>query len=350
MDFGKMVMDGLSGAGQSIGKVASDAGHIAGEVASNVGGQLAGARDSVGGLVQQAGQGISGVVGGIAHAAGGEKNAPLDEYEAAIVEYNQAYTGMSDSGVMLYQERERSGDLIDLVEDLVNSIANTPKEFGVVFEEVSAERASFKEAEIFAREELDAARQSAMSAGGGLAAGAAVASMAPSAAIWIATTFGTASTGAAISTLSGAAASQAALAWLGGGALAAGGGGVAAGNALLAMAGPVGWGIAGATLLTSIVLFARKRMELMQQKQEELMDIKSNTASVRMLHDKLQQLLDKTSNLRRELLEGYKECTAVHGNDYTCMDEATQLKLGALVNNSKSIGALMTTRIEAGGE
>ena len=40
------------------------------------------------------------------------------------------------------------------------------------------------------------------------------------------------------------------MAWLGGGALAAGGGGVAAGNALLALAGPIGWGIAGADSYT----------------------------------------------------------------------------------------------------
>ena len=70
----------------------------------------------------------------------------------------------------------------------------------------------------------------------------------------IATTFGVASTGTAISTLSGAAATNAALAWLGGGALAAGGGGMAAGNALLALAGPVGWAIAGVALLSSGIL------------------------------------------------------------------------------------------------
>ena len=57
----------------------------------------------------------------------------------------------------------------------------------------------------------------------------------------VATTFGVASTGTAISALSGAAANSAALAWLGGGALAAGGGGMSAGTAFLGLAGPVGW-------------------------------------------------------------------------------------------------------------
>ncbi len=56
-------------------------------------------------------------------------------------------------------------------------------------------------------------------AGVGTAAGVGVATLGPSAAMALATTFGTASTGAAISTLGGAAATNAALAWLGGGVL-----------------------------------------------------------------------------------------------------------------------------------
>ena len=351
-DLGKMIMDGLSDAGKGIGKAASDFGNAAGEVAGNVGEHLNEAKDNVGAFFQQTGQGIAGVVGGIIHHEdeGSKENKELDEYEAAIVEYNQAYTDMSDEGISLYQMRERSNDMLNLIEGLINSIANTPKEFDVVFEGISADKANFKEAESFAKEELDAARRSAMSAGGGIAAGAAVASMAPTAAVWIATTFGTASTGAAISTLSGAAASQAALAWLGGGALAAGGGGVAAGNALLALAGPVGWGIAGATLLTSIILFTRKRFQLQEQKQAELNSIKDNTASVRSMQESLSQLLHKTAELREELLSSYAECMGLYGGDYSQMDESKHLKLGALVNNSKALGSLLTAHIETDSE
>ena len=53
-------------------------------------------------------------------------------------------------------------------------------------------------------------------------------------AMWVATTWGTAGTGTAISSLSGAAASNAAMAWLGGGTVASGGGGMAAGATVLA--------------------------------------------------------------------------------------------------------------------
>ena len=85
----------------------------------------------------------------------------------------------------------------------------------------------------FVQKELQSAKKSLVGAGAGVTSGIAVASFAPSAAMWIATTFGTASTGTAISALSGAAATKAALAWLGGGALSSGGGGMAAGSAFL---------------------------------------------------------------------------------------------------------------------
>ena len=84
----------------------------------------------------------------------------------------------------------------------------------------------------------------------GVGTGAAIATVGPSAAMGIATTFGAASTGTAISSLSGAAATNAALAWLGGGTLATGGGGIAAGSALLGLLGPIGWSVAGIAALT----------------------------------------------------------------------------------------------------
>ena len=84
---------------------------------------------------------------------------------------------------------------------------------------------------------------------GGVVAGTAIATMGSTAAMAIATTFGTASTGVAISSIGGIAATNAALAWLGGGALAAGGAGMAGGSALLALAGPIGWSIAGVAAL-----------------------------------------------------------------------------------------------------
>lgn len=188
------------------------------------------ARDKSAQFVDQAGDLVDSTKDIATDAVEKFKMKKPDPYEEAIAEYNGAFTSMNDKGLTLLRQRERSTDVIKLVELLVNSIANTSKSFETDFEEIDLHKAQFLEAEEVARKDLEAARKSAAGAGAGLSAGAAVASLAPSAAMWVATTFGTASTGTAISTLSGAAATKAALAWLGGGAIAAGGGGTAAGE------------------------------------------------------------------------------------------------------------------------
>lgn len=267
-----------------------------------------------------------------------DKITELDRMlEESITEYNDAYTLMNDKGVRLFVERNRAVDSVENVKNLINSIANHPKEFDSYFETIENSRKQFKDSCEFADKELKAARTAAGGMGAGMAAGASVAFMAPTAAMWIATTFGTASTGAAISTLSGAAATNAALAWLGGGALAVGGGGMAAGNALLALAGPVGWTIAGATLLSSIVLFAKKRVKLNKEKNEEIENVKKNTETVKEMDAKISEILDRTTNLRHRLNKSYTECLAVYGADYQQLSDELKQGLGALVNNTMTL-------------
>lgn len=269
-----------------------------------------------------------------------------DPYEEAIAEYNGAFTLMNDRGLSLLRQRERSTDLIALVELLVNSIVNTPKSFETDFDEIEMHKAQFLAVEEFARKDLEAARKSAAGATAGFTAGAAVASIAPTAALWVATTFGTASTGTAISTLSGAAATKAALAWLGGGALAAGGGGTAAGSALLALAGPVGWTVAGATLLASIALFAKNKFENREAKQEALTALKRNTALVNGMDAQIDDLLQRTASLRELLVQTYGEAMGCFGADFLALSAHQQAQLVALVNNTKGCAALLTQRIE----
>lgn len=274
------------------------------------------------------------------------KTKKPDQYEEAITEYNGAFTLMNDKGLTLLRQRERSTDLIEFIEVLVNSIANTPKSFETDFDEIGLNRAHFLEAEEFARKDLEAARKSATGAGAGFAAGAAVASLAPSAALWVATTFGTASTGTAISTLSGAVATKAALAWLGGGALVAGGGGTAAGSALLALAGPIGWTVAGATLLASVALFAKKKFENREAKQEALTAVKQNTALVIAIDAQIDDLLQRTISLRELLTKSYRDALPLFGADFLELTKERQSQLAALVNNTKACAAMLSRRVE----
>lgn len=267
------------------------------------------------------------------------------QLEESINAYNEEYARMNDEGLNLYIQRTRAVDVIDNVTELVESIANSPKSFDSDFEEISKNKLVFKDAEAFSEKELQDARKAASGAGAGIAAGAAVMSAAPTAAMWIATTFGTASTGTAISTLSGAAATNAALAWLGGGALTAGGGGIAAGNALLALAGPVGMGIAGASLLASIALFSRKRILNNKEKNKEIESVKTNTVALKEVTEAIHTIKAETITLRDELMKQFSENMRMFGSDYKTLDDADKVRLGAMVNNTKALSALFSKTV-----
>lgn len=272
-----------------------------------------------------------------------EKNISLDIIlHNAIDMYNLAYIELNDYGVSLYVERERAQDLILHIENLINSIANHPKSFDADIKQIEIYRKDFQKVCDFAKVELAMAKKTAIGAGSGMATGAAVASVAPTAAMWIATTFGTASTGTAISGLSGAAATNAALAWIGGGTLAAGGGGMSAGTAFLALAGPIGWSIAGVTIFTSIALFAKNKMKTNKERNEEIDKIKVNTESVRESTAKINIVLKKTEELRMQLNGKYTDCMSCYGKSFMEIPELNQVTLGALVNNTKSLAATLS--------
>ena len=278
-----------------------------------------------------------------------DKLTELDRMlRSSITEYNDAYTLMNDKGVQLYVERSRAIDSLDFVENIVNSIANRPKSFDAEFEEISTNRKQFSDSCEFAERELSEARKAATSAGAGLAAGASVAFMAPTAAMWIATTFGTASTGAAISTLSGAAATNAALAWLGGGALTAGGGGIAAGNALIALSGPIGWTIAGATLLSSILIFTAKKTKMNKQKNEEIHAIKNNIELVKEMDCKINEILTETIQIRIRLNEMMTKACSLYNADYTLLEGEQKQFLGVLINNTKALSGMLGKTLDEG--
>ena len=269
-----------------------------------------------------------------------KKRDKLDnQLRQAVQNYNAVYAGLEDHGTKLFNQRERSIDLLGNIEVLINSVANHPKSFDAAIEEIRIKKQEFRGVCDFAKEELEAAKKSAAGVTAGVTGGIAVASLAPSAAMWIATTFGTASTGTAISSLSGAAATNAALAWLGGGAVAAGGGGMAAGQAFLALAGPVGWGIAGATLLTSIVLFANKKIKLDKEKKKEIEAVLQNTEHLGETDAVLSTLLQKTTEIREQLSEQYSEALHYFGKNFLEVPDSGQYLLSTIVNNAKALAA-----------
>ncbi len=169
--------------------------------------------------------------------------------------------------------------------------------------------------------------------------------MAPTAAMWVATTFGTASTGTAISALSGAAATNAALAWLGGGALAVGGGGMAAGQALLALAGPVGWGLAGTSLALSIWLAIRQRLKIQESKKDEIARMKNCVEALKEIKGKIDVLYIETSDFYEGIQDSVARCNEMRGLDYLSFSNEQKQELGAIVNNTKALSVLLNETV-----
>ena len=152
------------------------------------------------------------------------------------------------------------------------------------------------------------------------------------------------STGTAISALSGAAATNAALAWLGGGALAAGGGGMAAGSAFLAMAGPVGWTIAGISIISSGLSFLKSKSE--KERLENIYTLISNRDSktyelaIVELNERIKRIVDETEKLNEAIIR-----IKTFGTDYSKMTEKQQYELGAYVNFMEAATMLLVNPI-----
>ena len=273
------------------------------------------------------------------------KKEALAIHEQAVSKYNLAFQKMERLGGRLYEKRCDCVTLFHEIELLVNSIANRPKEFEKKIAEVQAEQKKFQETESYAAEAMEAAVKSGISVAAGVAGGAAVASMAPTAAMWVATTFGTASTGTAISTLSGAAATKAALAWLGGGALSAGGAGVAGGQALLALAGPIGWGITGVTTAASVVALGHKNKKIADEAIAEAKKITIAGAEVNEASAKIQHLTDETVMLMDNLRDTVQANRTLKGSNYLELSEDEQYRLGTMVNNTLALAEMLNKTI-----
>lgn len=184
------------------------------------------------------------------------KNKAIIELENANDKYTIVFKRTIDDMTRLFQSRQRAIRTIMNIESYVNGLANKPREYERQIGEIKIRYVEFNN-RIEEIKRLDEEKRNVnynRGIGTGILVGAGGAAFAPSAALAVAMTFGTASTGTAIASLSGVAATNAALAWLGGGALAAGGAGMIGGQTLLTMAGPIGWAIGGVSVASGVLL------------------------------------------------------------------------------------------------
>lgn len=277
------------------------------------------------------------------------KKEALKIHEDTLNGYNQSYEKMGKSCERLYGVRCKSVELIKLIQKVVNSIANTPKEFNTELGKVGKELTKFNETEEYAKEAYNASVKAGANIVGGAAAGLGVASMAPTALMSIATTFGTASTGTAISALSGAVAEKAAVAWIGrtfAGFAIKEGAGMAAGKAFLALAGPIGWGITITSTGISLISLTNKNKEVADNAVKEAKEIAKAREALDEITEKVNALKAKTDllfnnmNIQKDKIIGFMNV------DYLTIDDEDKKYLGTLVNNTLSLSILLNETVE----
>ena len=276
------------------------------------------------------------------------KKASKKKKSALQEAQEEAQEAVTRTNVKIVELGENISDLSEALNDIqehFDKIKNMPSEQKHEFEQAKETRLIWKlQAEKIEKDYEDACKKGV---GGAVGAGVgvAVAALGPSAAMGVATTFGVASTGTAISSLSGAAATNAALAWLGGGALSAGGGGMVAGEAFLSLAGPIGWTIAGVSILASgIMLVVAKQDQKRLEKIFTLIskrDVKNNELAIAEINERINRINDETASLRDALIK-----LETYGLDYSSMTEKQQYELGAYVNLASSATALITNPIQ----
>mgnify|MGYP000023223312 CR=1 FL=1 len=276
-----------------------------------------------------------------------KKNA-IRDLKIAVNNYDATVIRVREKTETLFNLRKNTGNnVIQPVENYINQLANSPKEFDKSFAEYKAEFKIFGDIIInFEAESLKVNINSGGSALGGLAAGIGTVTLMPAAAMAIATTFGTASTGTAIASLSGAAATNAALAWLGGGALAAGGGGIVKGTALLALAGPIGIGIGAIGIIGGGLYAASKNKEISQKSNEERKRIETGYLMLKASTVEIDNLISLTYEHQNGILWLLEELKYSAPINYIDFDLESKQKLGALINHINSLTALLNKKVD----
>ena len=274
------------------------------------------------------------------------KKEAQDRLRRAVEKYQRDCEYLQNAAGSLYQTRVNRGvEIIQLCENYINTLANSPKEFSKV---VTKLKFQLKEITGEDWDLIYSAHNSNVAAAGGagVMAGAGVACFGPATAMAIATTFGTASTGTAIASLSGAAAVNAALAWLGGGALTVGGGGMVAGNALLALAGPIGWGIGGVALAGSAFWTSSENEKIGDEANNRALEIEGDTAKVNITKKEVNLLEGETVKLANLIQSGLQDFKQNAPLNYLDFSPSLKKMLANLINSINSLSESLKKTVD----
>jgi hypothetical protein len=275
------------------------------------------------------------------------KKEAQEKLRRAVEKYQRDCEYLQNAAGSLYQTRVNRGvEIIQLCENYINTLANSPKEFSKVVTKLKFQLKDITGEDWDLIYSAHNSNVAAAAGGAGVMAGAGVACFGPAAAMAIATTFGTASTGTAIASLSGAAAVNAALAWLGGGALTVGGGGMVAGNALLALAGPIGWGIGGVALAGSAFWTSNENEKIGHEANNRALEIEGDTAKVNITKKEVNLLEGETVKLANLIQSGLQDFKQNAPLNYLDFSPSLKKMLANLINSINSLSESLKKTVD----
>lgn len=275
------------------------------------------------------------------------RRTAIEKLQKAVSKHESVRKQVKRTSTKLFDQRQRTAnEVIQRVEGYVNLLANSPKEFDKEVAQYRIEVERFNE--VVQNLEVEAAKTTKIGSAvgtAGAAAGVGVAAMGPTALMAVATTFGTASTGTAISALSGAAAANAAIAWIGGGAIAAGGGGMAAGQTILFFTGPVGWTIGGLAVAGSATYLHKRNKKHAEQATEQRIKVEAEVRSLQTANREITGLAERTKVHSEGCMASLDWLVKQAPEDYLEFDMSHKERLAALINHIRSLSTLLKKEV-----
>ena len=274
----------------------------------------------------------------------------IEKLDKAVKRHKSIGKKVERASVRLFEQRQHAaGEVIQRVEGYVNLLANSPKEFDKSVAQYRIEVDRFDE--VVQHLEVEAVKTTKVGSAvgtAGAAAGVGVAAMGPTALMAVATTFGTASTGTAISALSGAAATNAAIAWLGGGAIAAGGGGMVLGKTVLFLTGPIGWTIGGLAVAGSVTYLHKRNKKFAGEATEQRIKVEAEIRSLRTVNREIKGFEEQTKVDAEGCTASLDWLVKQAPEDYLDFNMGQKERLAALINHIRSLSVLLNTEVVYG--
>lgn len=271
-----------------------------------------------------------------------EKKKAEEELKNAINNYKEHIDELNPKGEKLHGIKSQDTvNLLSEIEEYLEQLSGAPQEFEKTVYKLASVQHNYVQEYRDLKDEHDFNPADHIGNGSGTLAAGAAASFAPTALISIATTFGTASTGTAISALSGAAATNAAVAWLGGGAVAAGGGGMGAGGIVLAGAGPVGWVVAGGFAIGTAVKVSNDNSKAVKEYSEYAARVEKTNSELKAKINEVSLTIERLIQEIRYSRKILWELKEVAPSSYAYFNDDNKKLLGNLINHVQMISALM---------